>query len=107
MMSDNTALVNKRLFVERVTKQLLELFERSKAGEKLSTEKAKLEGFMDAGKVLEIITHSEGLELMDKAHVEVFGETMAERKANRGRVHQALDADDFEYLEIPAIERRK
>lgn len=62
---------------------------------------------MGAGKSLGIITHQEGAAIMDKAHIQMFGETMAERKANNGRLLQVLDSENFEYIEIPVIERRK
>ena len=105
-MTDNKLLVDKNLFLAAVEKRLNRLFERSKRGEKSAKEKAQLEGFMEAGKAMNIITHKEGMELMDKVHIQVFGETMNERKANNGRIRQAIEMNDFDYIEIPAINRR-
>lgn len=106
-MSDHSVIINKLDFIEGLDAKLVSLFERSKLGEKLVTDKARLEGYMAAGKSLGVITHQEGMDIMEKAHIKVFGETMAERKANNSRLRQAIDSEDFDYVEIPAIERRR
>ena len=44
---------------------------------------------------------------MEKAHYEVFGETIASRKSRKTCLKEAIARGDDDYINIPAYERNK
>jgi hypothetical protein len=44
---------------------------------------------------------------MNKAHIEVFGQTVEERKNHNGQVKKSLIDDDSDFFNVPAYERLK
>ncbi|MEP1383487.1 MAG: hypothetical protein ABJJ44_02815 [Paraglaciecola sp.] len=94
-------------FVAFCESQLKRVFNLTKQGKPDTKQKHRVEGVLLAGEMLGVIDRLESSELMEKAHLEVFGETLAAR-TERKQAHaklKALSPDD--YFDIPAIERRK
>ena len=66
-------------FVHEVEARLSRMLSVSKAGQKVvPVEKYRLEGFMQAGVFLDLVTKAELLELMWNVHMEIFGQTVTE-----------------------------
>ena len=78
-MSEHTIEVNKLSFLKDLEVRLLELFQRTKCGEQRTKDLARVEGFIQAGQSLGVISHQEGMNVMNQAHIKVFGKSMAER----------------------------
>ncbi|RLV57849.1 hypothetical protein D5018_20370 [Parashewanella curva] len=93
-------------YIDYCFAQLLELFEQAKLNRTNPELKARIEGLFQAGKVLNIYTDKEALELMEQAHHHVFGESMAERSEKKTALKQAIDRGDDDFIDIPAYERR-
>lgn len=68
-----------------------------------------MQGFINAGEFLAVITRAEAIELMDEAHFSVFGVTNDQRKARKAAFTELKTAvnNDSEnsFFDIPAIER--
>ena len=56
--------------------QLFEIFQRASQHKKDDKQKFRAEGFIQAGKMLGIISHQEAAAMMEKAHFDVFGESI-------------------------------
>ena len=82
------------------------MFHASKEGFKIpSVERHRLEGFMQAGVFMGFASNSELALLMDNTHCDIFGLSMAERKADTsGRWKD--EVMDYDVYERPAYERR-
>ncbi|WP_289029660.1 hypothetical protein [uncultured Paraglaciecola sp.] len=94
-------------FVAFCESQLKQVFNLTKQGKPDTKQKHRVEGVLLAGEMLGVLDRVECSELMEKAHLEVFGETLAvrtERKQSQAKL-KALSPDD--YFDIPAIERRR
>lgn len=94
-------------FKQSCYQQLLAIFEKAKLRQKDQQQKYRVEGYIHAGKQLEIITHEQAIAMMEKAHFQVFGETIEARKAKKLSIKEALIRGDEEYINIPAYERNK
>lgn len=89
-------------FQQQCYQQLIRLFEQSKRGRSDALQKGRVEGFIYAGECLGLIDKSTSNALMERAHWEVYGETIRARQARK----DALASGDEKWLETPAIERR-
>jgi hypothetical protein len=87
--------------------QLLKVFTKTHKGQKDDKLKYRTEGLLQAGKLLGLFSRIDSATLMDKAHLEVFGQTIDERKNYKENVKKALVDDNSEFFNIPAYERRK
>jgi hypothetical protein len=87
--------------------QLLQVFTNTHNGQKDDTLKCRTEGLLQAGKLMDLLSRAEAAELMDKAHLEVFGQTIEGRKTYKDNVKKALSDDNSDFFDIPAYERRK
>jgi len=83
---------------------------------------AKLEGFIEAGTLIEVVTRDEIQAVIDKAHLAAFGEAREARRTRilEERAQQAKDASassetkaddtetevDWEIYDSPAVDRR-
>lgn len=94
-------------FQQSCFKQLLELFNKSKINKSTPREKGRVEGFIFAGQSLGLITQLQASELMQQAHLQVFGLTIEEKQLADKKRRLALENEDDSYFEIPAIERIK
>jgi hypothetical protein len=99
--------MNKESFCQYCFKQLLLVFNNSLKGLKDEKLKYRTEGLLQAGQVLGLLSRTEASALMEKAHLQVFGQTIEARKNYKDSVKKALILDDSDFFNIPAIERRK
>ena len=87
--------------------QLLQVFTNTHKGQKDDKLKYRTEGLLQAGRLLGLFSRSDAAALMDKAHLEVFGQTIEGRKNYKENVKKALVDDNCDFFNIPAYERRK
>ncbi len=99
--------MNKQKYLESCEVQLLSLFELAKKHKKDDKQKYRTEGFIHAGRLLGLISDEEAKTLMEAAHFEVFGESMASRQNRKATLQEAIEQGDDNYLNIPAYERVK
>ncbi|WP_394174118.1 hypothetical protein [Thalassotalea litorea] len=98
--------MDKQDFALQATQQLTNLFMKSKSqGKTTDKEKGRVEGFLHAGQFLGLITAEQGRDLMSQAYFEVFGVELDKVESAKARRKQALERDNDDYLDIPAIER--
>jgi len=94
-------------FKNEAYRRLVKLFEKVKANKTVDKEKHRLEGFLHAGEYLNFITHSDGEQLLEEAHMQVFGESIQSRQSRKEQLRRAVEIDDEDYFETPAILRNK
>lgn len=99
--------MEKQDFIESCYQQFLSIFEKAKLHQKDNKLKHRTEGYIQAGKVMGFITNKEAQSLMDKAHTEIFGESIESRKSKKVNLKEAIARGDDEYIDIPAYERNK
>jgi len=99
--------MDKQLFIDSCSTQLIDIFQKAKDHQKDDRQKHRIEGFLQAGKFTGMITDEEAISLMEKAHYEVFGETIASRKSRKTSLKEAIARGDDDYINIPAYERNK
>ncbi|MEH6595576.1 MAG: hypothetical protein V7736_08510 [Colwellia polaris] len=99
--------MNKEEYLASCKTQLLTIFKLAKNHQKDDQQKFRTEGFIQAGKVLGIISHKNAADLMEEAHFEVFNESIAARKKRKANLKQAIEKGDDSYINIPALERLK
>lgn len=102
-MDDSNA---QNVFLAACEAKLIALFEASKAGKNVDTDKHRMQGFMHAGEVLGLLSKAEGKQLIGELHLKVFGETVAVRAARKDMLNTLKEADPDAYFDIPAISRR-
>jgi hypothetical protein len=71
------------------------------------TQRARIEGFIEACKLIEICKGKEVQELIDQAHIATFGESRAERKARLRDLNQHIEQRDWDIFDTPTFERKK
>lgn len=94
-------------FKAEVYNRLIDVFNNAKRGMNVDKQKHRLEGFMHAGEFIQLMTHAEGKALLEKAHIEVYGESISQRKHRKEELRRAVEADDEAYFETPAVLRSK
>jgi hypothetical protein len=72
--------------------------------DKTAARKDVTSGFIQAGLYLHLITRNQIDELIDRVHLEEFGETIEQRRERKG-TSWSKDALDFEVFDSPAYER--
>jgi hypothetical protein len=92
-------------FKRECHRQLLEHFNLVKKQKVDDAMKHRIQGFINAGEFLNIVTREQAIQLIDIAHLEVFGVTKEQRKSRKTSMKSALKGEDENYFDIPAIER--
>jgi len=87
--------------------QLVQVFSNTHKGQQDDKLKFRVEGLLQAGKLLGFFSRADAAELINNAHIEVFGQTIEERKNHKEKVKKALIDNDSDFFNIPAYERRK
>jgi len=87
--------------------QLVQVFSNTHKRQKDDKLKFRTEGLLQAGKLLGFFSPDDAKVLMNKAHIEVFGQTIEERKNHKEQVKKSLIDDDSDFFNIPAYERLK
>lgn len=97
--------MNKENFTRDCTRQLISYFQLLHKN-KLDTElKNRVQGFINAGEFLEVITRAEAIVLMNEAHFSVFGVTNEQRKKRKDEIKAVRNDQDASIFDIPAFER--
>lgn len=99
--------MDKKIFVDSCYVQLLSVFEKAKTHQKDDKQKHRLEGYIQAGKVMGVISGEEAITLMEDAHFEIFGESIESRKSRKANIKEAVARGDDNYISIPAYERNR
>ncbi len=97
--------MDKQDFIASCHQQLVIIFEKAKLHQKDDTQKHRTEGFIQAGKVMGLMSNDEALELMERAHFHVFGESIESRKSRKVSLKEAVARGDDDFVNIPAYER--
>jgi hypothetical protein len=87
--------------------QLVQVFTNTHKGQPDDKLKYRTEGLLQAGKLLGFFSRADAAELMNKAHIEVFGQTIEGRKNHKENLKKSLINDDSDFFNIPAYERLK
>ncbi|MBY6190040.1 hypothetical protein KUV22_06360 [Microbulbifer agarilyticus] len=94
-------------FTQEVARRLRQLFANSKLGMQIPVvERHRLEGFMQAGIYLGLNSKAELANLMEEIHIEVFGKTIAEHKAEAPHAW-VFEEIDYSPYETPAYVRNQ
>nr|WP_010133333.1 hypothetical protein [Microbulbifer agarilyticus] len=94
-------------FIEEVARRLRQLFTNSKLGMQIPVvERHRLEGFMQAGIFFGLNSKTELAQLMEEIHIEVFGKTIAERKAHAPHAW-VFEEIDYRPYETPTYVRNQ
>ncbi|MCA0899751.1 hypothetical protein [Microbulbifer agarilyticus] len=94
-------------FTQEVARRLRQLFANSKLGMQIPVvERHRLEGFMQAGIYLGLNSKAELAQLMEEIHIEVFGNTIAEHKAEAPHAW-VFEEIDYGPYETPAYVRNR
>lgn len=99
--------MDKQDFLTSCYQQLLVIFEKAKSHQKDDKQKHRTEGYIQAGKVMGLISNDEVKNIMDKAHFDVFGESIESRKSKKTSLKEAIARGDDDFINIPAYERNK
>ena len=98
--------MNKDNFIDEVKKRLNRIFKASKDGYKVSPEERhRLEGFMNAGVYMGVVTNAELAKVMNDSHLSIFGKSVLQRKAEKKTSWQE-EVIDYSAYEQPAFERK-
>jgi len=81
-------------------------FQHILAGKYDEKHKYRTEGLLQAARMLGIMSTEEVTGMIEQTHFEVFGETVAARKARKDSLAQLKDSAPDEYYDIPAIYRK-
>ena len=99
--------MDKQRFIEQAHQQLCALFSQKKfKGKTSDQERGRVEGFLHAGQYLGLISAEEGRQLMNRAYFDIFGVTLDVMTQTRERRKRALETDNDDYLNIPAVTRQ-
>lgn len=98
-------MMNKEKYLDSCREQLVKIFNPAKNHTKDDKQKFRTEGFIQAGKVLGMITNEDAIDVMEKAHFDVFGESMDSRKNRKASLKEAVARGDDNFINIPAYER--
>ena len=98
-------MMNKEEYLDSCREQLVKIFNLAKNHTKDDKQKFRTEGFIQAGKVLGMITHEDAIDVMEKAHFDVFGESIDSRKNRKASLKEAVARGDDNFINIPAYER--
>lgn len=98
--------MDKAKFTQECHRQLLEHFALVKIQKVDEAMKHRIQGFINAGEFLNLVTRDEALGIIDEAHHEIFGMTKEQRKARKEALKSVLKSDDFSVFDTPAMSRR-
>jgi HD-GYP domain-containing protein (c-di-GMP phosphodiesterase class II) len=106
MVKNIGTLMEQDNFKQECHRQLLEHFNLVKKQKVDDAMKHRIQGFINAGEFLNIVTREQAIQIIDIAHLEVFGVTKEQRKAHKDIVKAVINGKDNSVFDIPAINRR-
>lgn len=95
----------KALFFQALQAQFTTIFTLSLQKKDNSAARLRTQGFIQAGELLAVCERHEVQQLMEQAHFDVFGCSIAERQPEKTRRAQALKNGDDDYFDEPACNR--
>lgn len=105
-MSELDRNEQKQQFVSEVQTRLRKRFSASKEGYSLpDMDRLRLEGFMACGVFLGLVTRPEMAVIMEDVHQQVFGQSIAERRAKMSEL--PMEDIDYSQYDAPAYIRNK
>jgi len=99
--------MDKAKFTQECHRQLLEHFALVKIQKVDEAMKHRIQGFINAGEFLNLVTRDEAISIIDEAHHEIFGITKEQRKARKEEIQNSIKGDDFSVFDEPAMGRRR
>ena len=97
--------MNKEAFKEECKRQLTQYFELLRKNILDDELKHRVQGFINAGEYLTVISRAEAIALMDETHIAVFGMTHEQRKIRKAEIKSVRNDQDTSIFDIPAVER--
>ena len=104
--------VAKRFFTDKLKAMSLELYSiggsENTSREWLDLAK-KMDGFIEAGKTIQLLTSAEAQVVIDEAHLATFGESRQERREKLHKEATESDDDtdiDWDQYDSPTVTRR-
>ena len=98
--------MNREKYLIEVEKRLSGLFNASKEGYKAPPmERHRLEGFMNAGVFMGLVSNTELNDLMNETHMSVFGKTIQQRKSELSGNWQE-EVIDYSSYDQPSYDRK-
>ena len=95
------------IFHEECFQQFEEYFSKIKNHKSDDKElKSRIQGFVNAGEFLNILSREQATALMEKAHLNVFKMTIHQRKERKILIKSALKEDNSDFFNVPAINRK-
>jgi len=98
--------MDKKNYTDKLNLLFIQYFESVASRKPDEALKHRIQGFIQAGEVLLVISREQSTQTMEAAHLHVFGESINERKSKKAAFKEALKARDDSYFEIPAFERK-
>ena len=98
-------IMNKEEYLSCCYEQLINIFNLAKNLKKDDKQKFRTQGFIQAGKVLGVISHEDALKVMEQAHFKVFSESIDSRKKRKASLKEAVARGYDNFINIPAYER--
>ncbi len=98
-MADNS-------FQQECLRQFTDYFTQLKQGVVDNDLKNRLQGFINAGEFLHIISREESTALMEQAHQSVFNMSSQARKHKKSLIHSVRNDENSDFFNIPAIQRK-
>lgn len=98
--------------LKSLTTQLYAIGDSSSKNPRWAVLSSKLDGFIEAGLLLQVANRTELQRHIDEIHFQVFGETREERRERKKSVSQSPDSEDpanqpdWSELDSPAYERK-
>ena len=114
MKSEHRAKADFLRELAKYAKDLYELGDFTCEDEKRVNLSSKIEGFAAAGSIIELVTRAEIQKVIDKAHLDKFGEERAARRLRileeRSRADTAESSEhepDWDQYDTPAKDRKR
>jgi len=97
--------MDKNTYTDKLISLFTEYFETVLSRKPDVELKNRIQGFIQAGELLSVINREQSAQIMENVHLQVFGETISERKSKKEAFKEALKSRDDSYFDIPAYER--
>jgi hypothetical protein len=94
-------------YIATCRSEIHKVYQLTKDGKPNEQIKATTEGFVRTGVFLGVITPQEAKSLVDTIHLEIFGESVEERKKRQASFEQLKVDDPDKYFDEPAINRKR
>jgi len=98
-MADNS-------FRQECLRQFTDYFTQLKRGITNNELKNRLQGFINAGEFLDIISRQEAIDIMEEAHLSVFKMSSQARQHKKSLIKSIRTDENSDFFNIPAIQRK-